>query len=66
MGQVEELESKALAELGQVSDLKALEEWRVHYLGRKGALTEVLRSLGSLPAEERRVTGARQPGQGTP
>ena len=59
MGQVEELEAKALAELGQVGDLKALEEWRVRYLGRKGALTEVLRGLGALPAEERRATGAR-------
>ncbi len=59
MGQVEELEAKALADLGQVTDLKALEEWRVRYLGRKGTLTEVLRGLGSLPAEERRATGAR-------
>jgi len=59
VGQVEELETKALAELGQVNDLKVLEEWRVRYLGRKGALTEVLRGLGSLPPEERRATGAR-------
>ncbi len=59
MAQVEELEARALAELGQVADAKALEEWRVRYLGRKGALTEVLRGLGSLPPEERRAIGAK-------
>ena len=29
----------------------ALEQLRVKYLGRQGALTQLLRSLGTLPAE---------------
>jgi len=35
-----------------------LEALRVRYLGRQGVLTMLLRSLGTLPAEERPVVGA--------
>ena len=34
-----------------------LEELRVRYLGRKSALTQVLRSIGELPPEERGPVG---------
>ncbi len=54
---LEELEAKALAALAQVKDSKELEAWRVSYLGRKGSLTQVLRSLAELPIEERREAG---------
>ena len=37
---------------------QAVEEWRVKYLGRRGALTAALRSLGTLPAADRRSVGA--------
>jgi phenylalanyl-tRNA synthetase alpha chain len=37
------------------ADLEAL---RVRFLGRQGALTQLLRSLGTLPAEERPLVGA--------
>jgi phenylalanyl-tRNA synthetase alpha chain len=37
------------------ADLEAL---RVRFLGRQGALTQLLRSLGTLPPEERPVVGA--------
>jgi phenylalanyl-tRNA synthetase alpha chain len=36
----------------------ALEQVRVKYLGRQGALTQLLRSLGTLPADERPRVGA--------
>jgi len=55
---LEGLESKALDELGNLNDLKELETWRVSYLGRKGALTQMLRGLSGLPIEERREAGA--------
>ncbi len=55
---VEEIRDGALAALAQASDRAALQEWRVRVLGRKGELTTVLRSLGSLPEAERRVVGA--------
>ena len=37
--------------------LEALDEIRVRYLGKKGALTQQLKQLGSLPAEERPAAG---------
>ena len=56
--QIEELESKALDELQAVSDLEALDDWRISFLGRRGELTQILRGLGSLPADERPAAGA--------
>jgi phenylalanyl-tRNA synthetase alpha chain len=59
MTTIDEILAAALGELGRVTDLKTLEAWRVQYLGRKGAVTEVLRGLGNLSLEERKVMGAR-------
>ncbi len=56
---VEELKRKALSELEGISNIKELESWRVHYLGKKSELTQILRGLGGLPLEERKVIGAR-------
>jgi phenylalanyl-tRNA synthetase alpha chain len=39
-------------------DINALEQIRVHYLGKKGELTQVMKTLGNLPAEERPQVGA--------
>jgi phenylalanyl-tRNA synthetase alpha chain len=39
-------------------DLRALQDLRVRLLGKKGELTEGLKSLGALPPEERRARGA--------
>ena len=57
LDQLHEMETKALAELaaGQTED--ALEQWHVAFLGRKGALTELLRGIGRLSAEERPAFG---------
>ncbi|OGO39656.1 MAG: phenylalanine--tRNA ligase subunit alpha [Chloroflexi bacterium RBG_16_57_8] len=51
--------TEALQDIEKVGDLRALEAWRVQYLGRKGALTDILRGLAGLSIEERRVAGAR-------
>jgi phenylalanyl-tRNA synthetase alpha chain len=51
------LERKARAELEGLSAMEALEGWRVAFLGRKGALTEVLRSIGQSPPEQRPALG---------
>jgi phenylalanyl-tRNA synthetase alpha chain len=55
--QLESLEAQALAELGEVQSLPGLEEWRTAYLGRRGALSQTLRGLGRLPADQRPVVG---------
>lgn len=54
---LEQLKQEALAELSKVTDASSLNDLRVKYLGKKGALTEILRGMGSLSAEERPVIG---------
>ena len=54
---IQELLNDARQAIGQASDLKALEELRVKYLGKSGLLTEFLRTLNQLPAEERPQAG---------
>jgi phenylalanyl-tRNA synthetase alpha chain len=49
--------SEARAALGGANDKETLESWRVAYLGRKGRLTQLLRSLGDMPVEERKRVG---------
>ncbi len=51
------LKEQAAAELGAVSSLDALKDLRVKYLGKKGPMTEILRGMGKLPAEERPKIG---------
>ncbi|MEC1720431.1 phenylalanine--tRNA ligase subunit alpha [Schinkia azotoformans] len=55
--QLKELQAEALLKVEQAEDLKALNEIRVAYLGKKGPITEVLRGMGKLSAEERPVIG---------
>jgi phenylalanyl-tRNA synthetase alpha chain len=55
--QLEALLQQAIAELAGVSGEEALQEIRVRYLGKKGALTAVMKGIGALSAEERPVIG---------
>jgi len=59
MSDLSTLVSQALNEVTAVGDLAALDEARVRWLGKKGTLTEQLKSLGALPAAERRDAGAK-------
>ena len=54
---LELIRAKAAERLENVSDLKALEELRVQFLGKKGELTAILKSMGQLSAEERPAMG---------
>jgi phenylalanyl-tRNA synthetase alpha chain len=54
---LEQLRTEALQELEQVGTPQQLNDLRVKYLGKKGALTEILRGMGGLSAEERPVIG---------
>ncbi|CAK4852155.1 unnamed protein product [Aphanomyces euteiches] len=54
---LEALKLEALEELDQVTDMQQLNELRIKYLGKKGPLTEVLRGMGALSAEERPLIG---------
>ncbi|HSN18622.1 MAG TPA: phenylalanine--tRNA ligase subunit alpha [Gammaproteobacteria bacterium] len=52
---IAEAKSKATA----CNTLAALDEVRVHYLGKKGVITAELQALGKLPATERSAAGQR-------
>ncbi len=54
---LEQLRQEAETALSQAATTEAAREWHSEFLGRKGRLTSVLRSLGSLPAEERARVG---------
>ena len=55
--QLTRIEQEAREALAAAGDEESLEGWRVAYLGRKGRLTALLRSLTELPLEERRAAG---------
>lgn len=59
MQSLEELQQQAEAAVRGAVDLKTLDACRVHYLGKKGILTEYLKSLGKLSPEERPVAGQK-------
>lgn len=55
--QLENLYKQTIATIEKAASIDELEQIRVKVLGRKGELTQILRSLGSLPQEERIETG---------
>jgi len=58
MQSLENIKAEAVVAIEAASDITALEELRVSYLGKKGALTGLLKNLGQLSAEERPKAGA--------
>jgi phenylalanyl-tRNA synthetase alpha chain len=57
MQALSELIDQAASEIDAAADLASLDAVRVSYLGKKGALTARLKTLGQLPAEERSSAG---------
>jgi phenylalanyl-tRNA synthetase alpha chain len=51
------LVDEARVAIAGVTEVAAVEELRVHYLGKKGVLSEQLKRLGTLPHEERPLVG---------
>ncbi len=56
-GNIQEIKNSVIKYIEDAKDLKNLEQIRIKYLGRKGELTKVLRSLKDLSLKERRQTG---------
>ena len=54
---LQQIKKDALEELKRAADLEEIENLRVKYLGKKGALTQVLRGMGKLSDEERPAVG---------
>jgi len=57
--ELEALKERALKELSSAKNLADLEALRVKYLGKKGEITQALKSLKDLTLEERKTVGAK-------
>lgn len=54
---LKELKEQAFAKIKEAMDAKELNDVRVKYLGKKGPITDLLKGMGKLPAEERPKMG---------
>lgn len=52
-----QIKDLAMESLLKADNLKAIEDLRVQFLGKKGELTQILKGMGALSAEERPVIG---------
>ncbi|HEV8517989.1 MAG TPA: phenylalanine--tRNA ligase subunit alpha [Burkholderiales bacterium] len=59
MEKLENIVQEALKLFAGIEDAAQLEQVKARYLGKGGALTELQKSLGTLPAEQRPAMGAR-------
>ena len=57
MQELTAITQQARQAIAETRDLTALDQLRVHYLGKKGVLTEYLKSLGNLAPEQRPQAG---------
>ena len=56
---LEIINSQAIESLNSISKANSLEEWRIKYLGRKGIITQLLKSIPQIHPSERRTFGAK-------
>ncbi len=57
MNQLDQLKLEGLSKITEASNSKVLQDIRVMYLGKKGPIQEVMKTMKDLPAEERPVFG---------
>ena len=57
MSDLQDLLEQALGEVASAVDARVLEAARVRHLGKKGLITQRLKTLGNLPPEQRRAAG---------
>jgi phenylalanyl-tRNA synthetase alpha chain len=55
--ELSKIEGALIAEIGAAADLAAIERVRIAALGRKGRVPELMATLGSLPADQRKAFG---------
>ena len=56
---IKKIEEEVKQQIQIINDLKQLEALRIKYLGRKGELTNILRSLKDLSLEQRKIIGPK-------
>src|SRR5690348_18247278 len=57
MSDMETLENSLMADIAAAADEQAIEAVRVSALGKKGSISELLKTLGAMSPEERQVKG---------
>ena len=57
MSDIEALERQTLDNIAGASDTQALEALRVAALGKKGFISELLKTLGAMSPDERKASG---------
>jgi phenylalanyl-tRNA synthetase alpha chain len=57
LNDIESIKSSARTEIDKAQSLREVQDLKVKYLGKKGILTTKIKSLGSVPQEERRDYG---------
>ena len=55
--ELKKIQDQAFQSLSLFNDLKGLEEFKTHYFGKKGIMTELLKNLSTLSIEEKRTLG---------
>ena len=58
MDNLDQLVASATADFAAATEPAKLEDAKARYLGKEGSLTALLKSLGKLPADERKTAGA--------
>ena len=59
MTNIAQLKEELTAQIAAANDLQKLEEARVTALGKKGRITDLMKSLGGMEPEERKNFGAK-------
>jgi phenylalanyl-tRNA synthetase alpha chain len=56
-GNLKSIKKEAEASLAGINDSQSLENWRIKYIGRRGAVPMILREVKNLPLEKKRTVG---------
>ncbi len=57
VAELQAVRAQALAALEETADLTTLDEWRIQYLGRRGAVPQAMRGIGKFPQDQRPQVG---------
>src|SRR5438093_8359749 len=57
LDEIDQIKQAAIAELQAASDLPALEQARVNYLGAHGKFTGLMKQIGTLPKDQKPAVG---------
>ena len=57
--QLDQIKNEFKEKISHIEDIRELEELRVQFLGKKGAITQFMKGMGKLSKEERPIVGKK-------